>query len=172
MTTTRDRSRTRLTTVVLLLLALAVLAIVLLARQGGASTSVVDGVVEVTMEDYAFDATSLTVPVEEPVTFRLVNRDEVSHHLSFGRGLVEEGPRVLAFEDDLFAGLDPRVRPTNAVVDLAPPQDTFTVLVQGGSTVEVDVMFPADRAGAWQIGCFTGRGCHYRAGLEADLTLR
>lgn len=167
-----DRSRSVLFpfTGVLLVLVIAVLVVVLVTRSPAPGT-VVDGVAELGMEDYAFEPIALTIPVEEPVTLRLVNRDEVSHHVSFGRDLVGEDRRVLAFGEDLFAGLSPTVHPNTAIVDLDPPQDGFTVLVRGGETVDIDVTFPAETAGTWHIGCFTGRGCHYWAGLAAELTL-
>lgn len=130
-----------------------------------------DGVLEVVMEDYRFTPAEFFVPAGEPVSIAFVNRDHVSHHVNFGRGVVEVDGRAAAFEEDLFAGLDVQVHPTGAQVEPGPPYRGFTLLVAGGSTVTVDVTLPPDRVGSWQLGCFTGRGCHFEAGLAASLTV-
>lgn len=169
MDRTYPRTSTRLTVtgVVLVLLAVTAIVVALLGRSSLPSADA-----QVVMEGYRFSPTALDLPVGEPVTLELVNRDEVGHHVSFGREVVEVDRRPAAFAEDLFAGLDPRVTPTNAQVDPRLPDGGLTVLVQGGDTVTIEVTFPEDRAGTWQIGCFTGRGCHYRAGLAAEVTLR
>lgn len=131
-----------------------------------------DGVLEITLQDYRFDNPEFVLPAGEPVTLRFVNRDEVSHHLTFGRGLVEENDRAVGFEEDLLAGLDLRVTPPGAEVEPVPPYRGTTVLARGGETVSVELTLPEDRRGTWELGCFTGRGCHYRAGLAAEVTVR
>lgn len=128
-----------------------------------------DGVVEVVMDEYRFEPATVAVPAGEPVTLRFVNDHEFANHISFGHRVVEENRRAVAFAEDLFEGLAPRVVPVGAVVTPEPPYQGFTVLVQGGQTVTIEVVLPEDRVGTWQIGCFTGRGCHYRAGMAAEL---
>jgi hypothetical protein len=128
-------------------------------------------VVEVTMRDYRFDTPELVLPTGEPVALRFVNDDEVSHHLTFGRQLVEEDQRAVGFEDDLLEGLDVRVTPSGAEVDAPPPTRGTTVLARGGETVTIEMTLPEDRRGTWEVGCFTGRGCHYRAGLGLELVV-
>jgi plastocyanin len=135
----------------------------------GATSSGTD--VTLVMEDYAFEPSAVTVPAGVPVRFTFDNRDEVSHAVSFGRTVVQEGERVVAFEEDLFDGLTVSVTPATAQVEPEPPYDGFTALVQGGHEVTIEVTIPEARQGEWQIGCFTGLGCHYQAGLAAGLTV-
>jgi plastocyanin len=124
---------------------------------------------EVVMEGYGFEPTELTVPAGVPITFAFENRDEVTHDVSFGRTLTESGGRVVGFGEDLLADLDVLVTPRTALTAPAPPYQGVTVTVPGGQRVTVEVTIPEDRAGTWQLGCFTGRGCHYQAGLAATL---
>jgi plastocyanin len=163
--------RTRIIAAVVLIGLVVAAAVLLTARRDAPGRPGADGILEVVMEDYAFSPAELTVTAGEPVTFRFVNRDEVSHHVSFGRDVVEEGGRDVGFAEDLLAGLSPRVSPATAWVELDPPYVGDAILVQGGQTVDVSVTVPVDRVGEWQAGCFTGRGCHFRAGLAATLVV-
>jgi uncharacterized cupredoxin-like copper-binding protein len=164
---------TRTRNVGLLLVAAIVLVLVSLVLAGGApaGTADDDGRLEVVLQDYAFETDELSVPAGQPLTIVIVNRDEVSHPLSFGRGLLEEDGRPAGYADGLFAGLDARVTPTAAVLSPEPPDNSSTVQVRGGETVTIEVTLTEDRVGSWEVGCFLGQGCHYEAGLEATLTV-
>jgi plastocyanin len=164
------RQRTAALTVIVVAL---VVATVLVVRDAVDATGRPDreGVVEVVMQDYRIEPATLTLPAGEPVRLVFVNQDEVSHHVTFGRDVVEEDRRDVGFAEDLFAGLEPRVSPVGAQVELPPPYRGFTVLVRGGQTVTIDVTLPEDRVGTWQAGCFTARGCYYRAGLAAQIVV-
>jgi plastocyanin len=156
-----------------LLVGLVVLAglVLVLADLGGTSPSTTGTEVEVVMEDYRFADSEFTVPAGEPVTFTFVNRDEVTHHVSFGRVVAHEGQRVVGFQEELLAGLDPQVTPSSALVAPTEPYTSWAAAVPGGQTVTIEVTIPEDRRGEWEIGCFTGQGCHYQAGLAATLTV-
>ncbi len=130
-----------------------------------------DGVLEITMEHYKFTPDRWYVTAGEQVVLRFVNDDEVTHHVSMGRGLVEADRRAVGFETDLLDQLDVAVEPSSARVDLAPPYEGFTVEVRGGTTVTVTTTFTESTVGEWHIGCFTGRGCHFRSGLDGILTI-
>ena len=150
-------------------LAIVAAVAVLLVLLGGPDTTGrpdADGVLEVTLRDYRFHPAELVLPVEQPVTVQLHNADDASHHVSFGRDVEVVDGRAVSFGEDLLAGVDVRVEPVGARVD-DPTQ--VEVLVRGNQTVTVSFELPADRAGSWELGCFTGRGCHYRAGLAARL---
>jgi hypothetical protein len=163
-------SRTRLVTMAVGI-AVVIAAAVVVTRPGlPPGTADADGRLEVVLEDYRFDVDAWTVPAGRPVTLVFVNRDEVSHPLTFGGTLIERDGRPAGLADDLFPGLTPRVTPPSA---LQPPVETdgFTVQVPGGATVTIEVEFPADRIGTWNVGCFLGRGCHLGAGLAATLEI-
>jgi hypothetical protein len=135
----------------------------------GTATPDADGVLEVVMDDYAFEPTEFAIPADEPVTLVFDNRDEVTHHVSIGRTVAEVDGRAIGFAEDLLAGIPVRVTPSSASITPEPPYQGTTVAVPGGQRVEIALTVPASQTGEWQIGCFTGRGCHYRAGLAASL---
>jgi plastocyanin len=56
--------------------------------EAGGTVEVVDGVVELTAADLAFDATTIVAPAGEAFTIRLVNNDTAPHNVSV---YVEEG---------------------------------------------------------------------------------
>jgi plastocyanin len=160
------RSRTLLIVAAVVVVGLVLVFADLLGGTG-ASTSSSD--VTMVMDGYDFDPTEVTVPAGVPVRFTFDNRDEVSHAVSFGRTVTMEDDRAVGFEEDLFADLPVQVTPASAEVDPQPPYQGFTAMVQGGQQVTIEVTIPEARRGEWQIGCFTGLGCHYQAGLAATL---
>jgi hypothetical protein len=141
-------------------------------RSGSAPGEVdADGRLTVTVEDYRFDVDTWRLPVGEPVELVFVNRDEVSHPLTFGRELVFEGSGRLptGYAEDLLTGLPTRFAPATALTEA--PDGSTTLQLLGGRTVTLEVTFPPDRAGTWHAGCFTGGGCHRVAGVEATLEI-
>jgi hypothetical protein len=128
-----------------------------------------DGVVELTMSGYAFEPGWVAVPSAEPVTITIVNDNPYPQDLTFGRTVVEQDRSAVAFGDDLFAGLEPVVHPATAIVAPTPPAEGLTVRVPASGSVSIDVTIPQTHVGTWQIGCFSAHGCHYRAGLAAEL---
>ncbi len=128
-----------------------------------------EGVLEIALHDYGFEPDPLRLPTGEPLTLRFVNQDDPSHHVSFGREVREHDGRAVGFDEDLFAGLEPRVTPPAAQTGPSADDPGFEVLVRGHETVTLEVTLPPDRTGSWEIGCFTGRGCHYRAGLAGTV---
>jgi plastocyanin len=166
---TGTRTRSRDLTLALIGAVLLVAAIVLVGRfDAPAGTVDDDGRLEIVLEDYAFATDELAVPAGEAVTLVIVNRDEVSHPLTFGRELEEVDGRPAGYSELLFTGLDPRITPASAGRNV---DQSGTIEVRGEETVTVEVTFPPERAGTWSVGCFLGRGCHYEAGLEATLTV-
>jgi plastocyanin len=161
------RSRTALLVGIVVLAAL----VLVVADLGAPTPSTTGTEIEVVMEDYRFADAGYTVPAGQPVTFTLVNRDEVTHHVSFGRVVAHEGQRVVGFEEELFADLAPRVIPASAATELPEPYTSWAAAVHGGETVTIEVTIPEGLRGEWQLGCFTGQGCHYQAGLAATLTV-
>lgn len=160
-----NRTVTGIAVVTLLIVA----AVALLTRDMPAGEIDRDGRLEIVMHDYAFEIDEWTVPAGQSVTLVLVNRDEVSHPLTFGGELIVEDGRPVDYTNELFDGLSPRVVPASAVVASDEQHEGFTVQVPGGTTVTIEVAFPTDRVGTWGVGCFLGRGCHFNAGLTGSL---
>lgn len=130
-----------------------------------------DGVLEITLRDYGFEPDEVVLPSGEQLTLRLVNLDDASHHVSFGRDVLEDDGRAVAFEEDLFDEVATRVTPVAAEASPNELHEGFAVLVPGNDTVTIEVTIPAERSGTWEIGCFTGRGCHYRSGLAGTVVV-
>jgi plastocyanin len=159
------RSRTTLLVGAVILAAL----VLVFADIGGTGPLTTGTEVEVVMEDYRFVESEVRVPAGEPVTFVFVNQDEVTHSVSLGRTVTEEGGRAVGFAEDLLADLPVRTVPASALTTPQAPYTGLSVAVHGGEEVRLEVTLPESRTGTWQLGCFTGRGCHYQAGLAATL---
>lgn len=49
--------------------------------------------------------------------------------------------------------------------------DNVIVTVPPDETIEVTLEPTTDHVGEWGVGCFSGGGCHYEAGLQGSLTI-
>lgn len=130
-----------------------------------------DGVLEIVVEDYELRPSAFTVPAEEPVTLVFVSRNEFTQNLSFGRSVIEDGGRPVGFAEDLLVDLEATVEPSSAWIDPTATIDAVTLSVKPGANVTVDVTFPAESAGVWQVGCYLGNSCDYQVGPAGELTI-
>jgi hypothetical protein len=152
--------------------AIAIVVLITLPDAQPAGVPDADGVLEIVMDTYRFAPDELWVEADTPVQLRFVNRDAATHDISIGREVVEtDAQQQVGFVEDLLADLEPIVSPPRALIDLPEPYQGTAVRVPGGATVTVDISVPEAYAGAWEVGCFTARGCHYRSGLSATLTI-
>jgi hypothetical protein len=155
-----------LRTLVLVLAVVGLGVILVVSRSGEDATRVAAdaGQIEITMGEYRFEPEEVVLPTEQPLELVFVNNDDNAHHVSFGRAPVTEGSEA-CFDEDLFEGLSPVVVPARAHVSGQDGTEPFEILVEPQESVEVRVELPADRSGDWEMGCFTARGAHFRAGL-------
>ena len=70
-------------------------------NSGGGTIAVVDGVAELSADDLAFDAATITAPAGQPFTVAFTNLDTVPHNFSV---YVEEGGDVIAEGDIINEG--------------------------------------------------------------------
>ena len=124
-----------------------------------------DGVVSIAIEGTEFSPSRIVLPVGEPITLVVDNRNDFIHHLAVGRTLQEDESGA-AFAEDLFAGIDAHAEPSQAW--LAPTEGfgNVTLVLHERATASFELTLPDDRVGTWQVGCFIGRGCEARI-LEA-----
>lgn len=165
-------TRTRTSVGLVLVLVVVVAVIALSGRDGGSGATGrpdASGQLEVVLEDFEVDPAALHLTAGEPFTLVFVNRDEVSHHLSFGRQVVSDEGREAGYAEDLFADLDLTITPDVARAEPTVPGGGTTILVPAGRSVSVATTLPDERVGTWELGCFTGGGCSYRAGLAATI---
>ena len=128
-----------------------------------------DPSIEILIEDFRFDPPSVVIPADEAVTFEFVNTNEFTYDLTIGRGVVEDGGRVVGHVEDLFTSVDVRVDPRTALIDPTEQVPTATLDIPPGSTVTVELTVPSELAGVWTFGCFIGPGCEARVGLSGEL---
>jgi hypothetical protein len=136
---------------------------VLVATTGGSTTGPDrDGVLEVVFDGDEVTPARMAVPADEPVTFVFVNRGAAAQNLTFGRDQEDPEGSSSGSIEDLLAGLSARVDPPQAWIGPSGQVPAVTIHVAGGSTTTVTLTFPEDRAGAWELACFRGRGCETR----------
>jgi hypothetical protein len=167
------RATTSRAVLAVVLAGLVVLAVVfwVFARQGGPAQPDGDGRLEIVMDDYEFEPADLALPTDVPLELVFVNRDDTVHHVSFGRNVMVEDGAEVGFAEDLFAGTSARFDPPRARVGPSEQFPTLSVRVDPGSTATLYVTVPEDREGDWMFGCFTARGCQFRAGLAGTITV-
>ena len=119
----------------------------------------------------SFEPDHLSLPTGRALELTFVNHSDVQHVFAFGRQPTEEGGRVTGEGEDLFAGIDLAVEPSG--VRLSPSEaHPFTEFrLDVGQTMTMRFELPADRAGEWELGCFTAAGCYYETGFRADVTV-
>lgn len=130
-----------------------------------------DGVLEIVVEDYALTPEAFTVPAGEAVTLVFVSENRFTQNLTIGRSVVEEDGRPVGFREDLLEGLTATVEPRSAWIAPTALFDAVTLSVKPGASVTLDVTFPEDRTGVWQIGCYLGNSCDYRVGPAGEMTV-
>jgi plastocyanin len=173
MTTATTPSRTRRWVPVLVLVAIGVIVLIIasLYRGDTGGSPDADGRLEIVMTDYRFAPSEIALPAGEQVTLVFINEDEVSHHVSFGRGVVIEDGAEVAYEEDLFATTPVTMTPPSARAGPSNQFPNVTILVEPGTTAAMQATVPEDANGDWYMGCFTARGCHFRTGLVGDVTV-
>jgi hypothetical protein len=169
--TTPSRSTTRryVPLVVVVLVALLGLALLVPRLLDGSASPDGDGRLEIVMEDYRFEPADIALPTGTPLELVFVNRDDTVHHVSFGRDVILDAGDEVGFAEDLLAGTDARIDPSQARVGPSDQFPTLSVQVEPGKTATLYVTLPEDRAGEWQMGCFTARGCQFRTGLSGTI---
>jgi hypothetical protein len=151
------------------LVALLALAVALPRLVDGRAGPGGDGRLEIVMEDYRFEPADIGLPTETPLELVFTNRDDTVHPVSFGRDVVLDAGDEVGFAEDLLAGTNARIEPSRARVGPSEQFPTLSVGVEPGQTAMLYVTLPADRAGEWQMGCFTARGCQFRTGLAGTI---
>lgn len=152
-------------------LAVGAVALGVMLSQAGADRPGRDGVLEIVVEDYALTPASFTVPAGERVTLVFVSENEFTQNLTIGRSVIEDDGRPVGFQEDLLAGLDATAEPRSALIAPTSTFDTATLSVKPGASVTLDVTFPEESVGVWQVGCFLGNSCDYRVGPAGQMTV-
>ena len=71
----------------------------------------------------------------------------------------------------MFQHLDATTEPRGALIAPSEAVPCTTLSIGPNETVTLQLTAPAEIAGTWQLGCFTGPGCDYRVALSAEMTV-
>jgi plastocyanin len=167
----RTTARRSVPLLVVALVVLVALLVIVPRLLGGSASPGTDGRLEIVMEDYRFEPAEITLPSGTPLELVFVNRDDTVHHVSFGRGVIVDDGDEVGFAEDLLAGTEARFDPARARTGPSEQFPTLSIGVEPGETATLSVTLPEDRAGEWQMGCFTARGCQFRTGLAGTIVV-
>jgi uncharacterized cupredoxin-like copper-binding protein len=136
-------------------------------------------VVEVTMQDHAYEPSSITVPAGQPVTLEFENAGSVEHYFVVGDSISSDGE---GFEENLFSGVSiEKSKQAEAHEEEDEAHDdeheeehheNEFELPPGGSG-SITFTLPESKAGTYTTACFetTGGKKHYELGMKGSLTV-
>jgi len=133
-------------------------------------------VIEMTMNDYAYEPADVTVPAGEPVTLKIENTGTVEHYVVVGDTIASNKD---GFEQNLFTGVSiEKSKQTEGHDEEEEGHEeegdhgNVFELPPGGSG-SMTFTLPASKAGTYTIACFetTGGEKHYQMGMEGTLTV-
>lgn len=138
------------------------MAVVVAAACGGRPAAADGRVVRITLREFAYAPTRVTLRAGELVTLELANQGSLFHELMAGRGeILPHG----CYAEDLFAGVETRMRGNDPAVH---SHGGFGILVAKGTTARLTFTVP-DRPGTYEMGCFEAG--HYLAGMVGRIVI-
>lgn len=134
-------------------------------------------VVEVTMKDFSYQPSSITVPAGQKVTLQFTNTGSEEHYFIVGDTIASGND---GFEQNLFSGVSiEKSKQTEGHEDEEEEQEEgeehhaneFELPPGGQGTMTFTL--PPSKAGTYTIACFetTGDKSHYEMGMEGTLTV-
>lgn len=147
-------------------------------------------VIKVTMNDYGFEPSTITVPAGQKVTLKFTNAGTVKHEFMAGKKIAGEGE---GFEHDLFAGVSVNKQKPGEAAEEGEHSDEGESAEEGehaggeeqgeklhgtmlalksGKSGSMTFTLPSSKAGTYTIACFETTGKkHYKLGMEGTLTV-
>ncbi|MCS3936979.1 putative cupredoxin-like copper-binding protein [Salinibacter ruber] len=134
--------------------------------------------IEVTMMDYGYEPSDLTVPAGQQVTLQFTNEGSVEHYFVVGDSTAADQD---GFRHNLFSGVS--ITKSKQTEEHGEESEEEHAEEEGGheNVFELppggrgSMMFtlPASKAGTYAIACFetTGVKRHYQMGMEGTLTV-
>lgn len=140
-------------------------------------TSPTPDTIEVTMTDYAYEPSDITVPAGQRVTLQFTNGGTVEHYFVVGDSIASDED---GFRQNLFSGVsiekhkqtDGQGEDEEESEEEEGGHENVFELPPGGSG-SMTFTLPASKAGTYTIACFetTGGEKHYQMGMEGTLTV-
>jgi len=139
------------------------------------STSASADTIEVTMKDFAYQPSSITVPAGKEVTLQFTNTGSVEHYFVVGDTVTSNTD---GFQQNLFSGVSiEKSKQTEGHEEEEHEEEeggheNVFELPPGGSG-SMTFTLPASKAGTYTIACFetTGNEKHYDMGMKGTLTV-
>jgi uncharacterized cupredoxin-like copper-binding protein len=131
--------------------------------------------IEVTMTDFAYEPSRITVPAGQKVTLQFTNDGAVEHYFVVGDTVASDND---GFEQNLFAGVSIEKNKQTEEHEEEEHEEE-----EGGHEHEFELppggegsmtfTLPPSKAGTYTIACFetTGSEAHYQMGMEGTLTV-
>jgi uncharacterized cupredoxin-like copper-binding protein len=134
--------------------------------------------IEITMTDYGYSPSDVTVPAGQEVTLQLTNDGSVEHYFVVGDTIASSQD---GFQQNLFSGVSlTKNKQTEGHAEEEEEEheeeegghENVFELPPGGSG-SMTFTLPASKAGTYAIACFetTGGQKHYQMGMEGTLTV-
>ncbi len=133
-------------------------------------TSASPDTIEVTMQDHAYQPSSITVPAGQEVTLQLTNAGTVEHYFVVGDTIAGDKD---GFRQNLFGGVSiEKHKQTEEHEEEEEHHENEFELPPGG-TGSMTFTLPESKAGTYTIACFetTGGQKHYEMGMQGTLTV-
>jgi uncharacterized cupredoxin-like copper-binding protein len=140
-------------------------------------TSASPDTIEVTMEDYAYQPSSITVPTGQEVTLQFTNAGSVEHYFVVGDTIAGDKD---GFRQNLFSGVSIEKHKQTEEHEEEEAEheeedghhENEFELPPGGSG-SMTFTLPESKAGTYTFACFetTGGQKHYEMGMEGTLTV-
>lgn len=139
-----------------------------------ASADTAAKVIRVTMTDFAYEPSRITVPAGQKVTLQFTNAGAVEHYFVVGDTVASDND---GFEQNLFAGVSIEKNKQTEEHEEEEHQE------EGGHENEFELppggegsmtfTLPPSKAGTYTIACFetTGNEAHYQMGMKGTLTV-
>jgi uncharacterized cupredoxin-like copper-binding protein len=131
--------------------------------------------IEVTMKDFAYQPSSITVPTGQAVTLQFTNTGSVEHYFVVGDTVASNTD---GFQQNLFSGVSiEKSKQTGGHEEEEEAHDEgeehhaneFELPPRGSGSMTFTL--PPEKAGTYTIACFetTGSETHYEMGMEGTL---
>lgn len=138
----------------------------LLAACGGGGPEVVE--VQVVMDEYSFEPSTITVPEGAEVHLTMINNGTLEHELLIGKLAGME------FSEDYFDHDPSKVEASGGegfhvggAEEIA--EEGYHVELEAGATGTL--VFIAEKGGDWDIACFLEEGVHFEEGMVGSFVV-
>ena len=132
-----------------------------------------DSVISITMKNFKFVPSNITIPAGEKVTLKFHNKGTVTHAFMAGNVLTKE---LEGFKNGLFSGMTV-VKKVNGKTSKKTYHDQSLMLgVKPNHTATLTFTMPESKEGSYHFGCFKTTGTHnvkhYKLGMKGTIQVK